>query len=271
MNSTFGTATALTDGTDAKIDLNLLKNRISFTTDIHQSRRRALSITQCTERGTTYKTNDFYTIARLAKQYDLKVHIDGARMVNAIAGQYDTIASGLNDQTWFADAVSLGFIKSGGQAADLLVVFDQNMATRIETTLKSMGHLYSKSECWAAQILRLMDSGEWLNCARTANCKAKKLESALVNSGIEIEVPVESNAVFVRLSHQSRKQLRANGWTFRTYEDETSRFMTHWQTENSDIKALCSALRNTTNRTGLRQILVTSPQRNGFPPATTQV
>jgi threonine aldolase len=240
LNAKFGAANNFASGPHAKIDFRLLQDQLGFKTDIHQCRRRVLTITQCTERGTTYKHDEFCRIAKLAKQHNLRVHIDGARMINAIASEGSSLSSGLNDQTWFADAVSLGFIKSGGLAADLLVVFDEQLAKRVEVSLKSAGHLYSKSECHASQILSLMDSGAWLECGRTSNKMARKLEVELEALGVEIAAPVESNGVFVNLPPGTRKSLQSNGWIFRSYEDGSSRFMTHWQTNDDDIELLCS-------------------------------
>jgi hypothetical protein len=50
--------------------------------------------------------------------------------------------------------------------------------------------------------------------------------------------------VFVHLKPETRKSLQRNGWMFRSYDDGTSRLMTHWETNDADIELLCSHLQH---------------------------
>jgi len=50
----------------------------------HQVIPSALSITQATEAGTIYRTNEIAALAQIARQRSLAVHMDGARFANAL-------------------------------------------------------------------------------------------------------------------------------------------------------------------------------------------
>ena len=51
----------------------------------HEPKPSAVSITQPTEAGAVYSTAEVVAICQLAKRHGLKVHMDGARIANAVA------------------------------------------------------------------------------------------------------------------------------------------------------------------------------------------
>ena len=62
----------------------------------HQVIPSALSITQATEAGTIYRTNEIAALAQIARQRSLAVHMDGARFANALVRLNATPA----EMTW---------------------------------------------------------------------------------------------------------------------------------------------------------------------------
>ena len=54
--------------------------------------RLALSITQATEAGMIYRTNEIASLAEIARMRSLAVHMDGARFANALLALYATPA-----------------------------------------------------------------------------------------------------------------------------------------------------------------------------------
>ena len=137
---------------------------------VHQVQPAALSLTQATECGTVYTPDEVKALADLAKSRDWRVHMDGARFANAVAG----LGCHPGDVTWRAgvDILSLGAIKNAGMTAEALVIFDQSLADQIRFRRKRAGQLPSKGRFNAAQLLAYVEHDQWLATAAAANAGA---------------------------------------------------------------------------------------------------
>src|ERR1700732_961335 len=67
--------------TDGKIRAEQLTKAVAYAEDlgIHHVKPGAVTLTQATEWGTVYSRSELSAISDVAKQYDLPVHMDGAR------------------------------------------------------------------------------------------------------------------------------------------------------------------------------------------------
>ena len=75
---------------------------------------------------------------------------------------------------------------------------------------------------------------------------AKLLEAGLQKiPGVSISHPVQSNAVFARISKPVEEKLRARGWQFSTggVTPGDSRFMCSWDTTTEDVDMFVADLR----------------------------
>src|SRR5207249_10975985 len=80
-----GTKVLLLVGPDGKIEPKSIEHAVSKRTDIHYPKPRALSLTQATEVGTIYSLEDLRALTDVARQFNLRVQMDGARFANALA------------------------------------------------------------------------------------------------------------------------------------------------------------------------------------------
>src|SRR5262245_58810288 len=80
-----GTKVLLLHGKDAKIDPKAVESAVLKRTDIHYPKPRALSVTQATEVGTLYSVDELRALKEVARRFDLRVQMDGARFANALA------------------------------------------------------------------------------------------------------------------------------------------------------------------------------------------
>ena len=110
----------------------------------------ALSITQASEAGTIYRTDEIAALCEIAHERSLAVHMDGARFANALVRLNATPAQ----LTWRSgvDVLSLGATKGGALAAEAVVFFDPARAAFMGERRKRAGHLLSKHRFIAAQI-----------------------------------------------------------------------------------------------------------------------
>src|SRR5205814_9451957 len=131
---------------------------------------RAVSITQGTETSTVYALSEVRGIAEAARARRLWVHMDGARLANAIAFLGCTPA----EATWKAgvDVLSFGMTKNGALAAEAVVFFHAGDARDFEFRRKRFGHLVSKMRFVSEQLLCAIENHRWLRWATTANALA---------------------------------------------------------------------------------------------------
>ncbi|MCE9521850.1 MAG: low specificity L-threonine aldolase [Alphaproteobacteria bacterium] len=181
---------------------------------VHHVQPAAISLTQATERGTSYTPAEVAAISRIAKKDGMSLHMDGARFANALAFLKCTPA----EATWKSgvDALSFGVTKNGALAAEAVVFFDPKRAADFAYRRKRGGHLFSKMRFLSAQIEAMLDDGLWLKLAGHANAMAQRLSAGLAQlPGFALEHPVEANEVFIRLpSRAAMESIMAAGGKF---------------------------------------------------------
>lgn len=175
----------------------------------HQVNAAALSLAQATEAGTIYRTEELAALTSLAHAHGLLVHMDGARLGNALARMIVSPA----EATWKAgvDVLSFGATKGGAMAAEAVVFFDPKLAEAMPERRKRGGHLLSKHRFLAAQFEAFLEGDYWLALARHANAMADRLADGLRRAGLTIVWPVEANLIFAQLPRALDARLRAAG------------------------------------------------------------
>lgn len=211
---------------------------------VHQVQPHAISITQASEQGRVYRPQEVAAIGALARARGLGLHMDGARLANAIAHLHCTPAAVTVEAG--VDALSFGFIKNGGLSAEAMVFFDPALAERVRFARKQSGHLQSKGRYLAAQILALLEHDQWLANARAANAAAQELAGACAGRLIE---PVEANELFVILSEPEKTALRGAGFDFYDWPAPqgapgAARLVTAWNSDPVHVAALARAIAN---------------------------
>lgn len=237
---THGAKLTLMTGAGAKVSRDTLEEAIARNgADVHQVQPAALSITNATEYGLTYRPDEVAALGDVAKRRGLGFHMDGARFANAIA----FTAADPADMTWRAgvDVLSFGFTKNGGMNAEGLIFFDPARAETVRRLQKRSGHLWSKGRFAAAQSLALLENGLWLDNARAANRAAAALADAA--GAQRLAHPVEANELFVRLTPIEAAALRAKGFDFYDWGPGEARFVTSWDQDMAAVERLAAAIR----------------------------
>ena len=228
-----------TRGANGKIDLCQVEAALLRQHELHSHKPRVISLTQATELGTVYTVDEIRKISAFAKKHNMLLHMDGARFANAVAAlQY-----GPKEITWQAgvDALSFGGTKNGLAAGELVIFFNKRHSADFDYRAKQGGHLASKMRFLAAPWIALLENDVWLKNAQRANDAALRLASGLREYGVEIVLPIESNAVFVRLDAMIALKLRELGWDFYKFvEPDLYRLMCAWSANNEAITALLS-------------------------------
>jgi threonine aldolase len=244
-----GTKVLLLPGAHAKIDPKSIARAVKKRTDIHYPKPKALSLTQATELGTVYSLDELRAIHELAREFQLRVHMDGARFANAV------VALGVTPKelTWEAgvDVLCFGGTKNGLAVGEAVVFFNSELAREFDYRCKQGGQLASKMRFLSAPWVGLLQEGAWLRHAKHANAMARRLEQALRPlSNIEIPHPVQTNVVFARIPHEAVQGMYRRGWKFYTHvgSADEARLMCSWDTTEADVDAFAADLRELTGR-----------------------
>jgi threonine aldolase len=186
----------------------------------HHVTPAALSISQASEAGTIYRPHEIRALADIAHAHGLTVHVDGARLGNALARMNvspDEIICNAG-----VDVLSFGATKGGAMGAEAVIYFDPKRAEGMSARRKRGGQLLSKHRFIAAQIEAFLDGDLWMRLARHANCMADRLSDGLTKAGFPPKWPVEANEVFTALPLALCDRLQAAGAVFYRWDTETA-------------------------------------------------
>ncbi len=222
---------------EGRLTPELVRRHLEAERGVHQSRPRVLSITQATEWGTVYRPEQMAELARLAHEHGLLLHVDGARLANAAAALGVSLARLTREAG--ADVVSFGGTKNGLLAAEAVLFLRPEVAHDAPRVQKQGMQLASKMRFVAAQIEALLTGDLWLRNARRANEMAALLAERLAAvGGLELAVPVETNAVFLRVAPERLAALRrATGLPVWDPPRSIVRTMTAFDTTEEDVEA----------------------------------
>ena len=233
-----GAKLVLLDGEGAKLTPKTVGEACDgIRDDVHQVQPAAISITNATEYGLVYRAAEVAALGELAKRRGLALHMDGARLANALVTTGESAA----DVTWRAgvDTLSFGFTKNGGLNAEALILFRTELADQIAVRRKRAGHLLSKGRTLAAQILAMLEDDLWLDNARAANAAAQTLAEAARD---RLTQPVEANELFVRMTDAEGARLREQGFDFYEWGPDQIRFVTSWDSDLQDVDRLAATI-----------------------------
>lgn len=222
------------------------------TRGVHGPQRGAVSITQVTERGSVYSLDELKALTAVAKEFDLPVHLDGARFANAVVSLGCTPA----EMTWKAgvDVVSFGGTKNGCIGVEAVVLFDPKKAWEFELRRKRGAHLFSKHRYLSAQMQAYLSDELWLKSAKQANANCERLSSGLraIESVSFVHEP-QANMIFCAFPRAAHQRLHDAGALYYVWsgslegDDPTetleARLVCDWSISHADIDQFLDLVR----------------------------
>jgi threonine aldolase len=216
----------------------------------HHVTPSVLSLSQATECGTIYRVAEVKELADIAHRHNLAVHVDGARLGNALVRMNVSLA----EATWKAgvDALSFGATKGGAMGAEAIVYFDPKRGAEMQSRRKRGGALASKHRFIAAQIEAYLAGDLWLKLCRHANDMADALATGLTAAGCKPVWPVEANEVFAPITLAADKKLKAAGAMYYPWPGNDMgvgadrilvRLVTSFQTTKDDVEKFLAIVR----------------------------
>ncbi|CAI8210247.1 MAG: low specificity L-threonine aldolase [Planktomarina sp.] len=249
-----GAKLTLVCGPNAKMTSNNLRNLIlkEENRGAHGPQRGPISLTQTTERGTVYSLEEIKNIASVAKEFNLPLHMDGARFANAL----QALGCSAAEMTWKSgvDAVTFGGTKNGLMAVEAVILFNPKHAWEFELRRKRGAHLFSKHRFLAAQMQSYLANDLWLNLAQKANQSCARLVKGLKeNSEVQLDFEPVTNMVFAHWTRASHQRLHAAGAQYYVLAGDyttgpksemlPARLVTDWSATNEDVDKFLDILR----------------------------
>lgn len=236
---------------DGKLTIDLVKRHLHGIGVEHHVQPRVVSITQSSELGTVYGTDEIRTLADFAHANGLLLHMDGARISNAAA------ALGLPFRAFTRDAgvdvLSFGGTKNGIMGGEAVVLFPSPAGRGVRGKgdfkfIRKQGlQLASKMRYIAAQFDALLDDDLWLRNAQNANAMARRLVNA-VKDVTPIAYPPQVNAVFAIVPKKAVPALLQHSffyeWTEHDDEHIVVRWMCAWDTTEEDVDRFAAAVKD---------------------------
>lgn len=228
---------------DGKLTPKIIQPFLSRVGNVHNTQPKVISISQSTELGTVYTVEELKTICNFAHSNNMYVHLDGARISNAVA----TLGIGLKESTVDCgiDIMSFGGTKNGLMVGEAILIFNDELKTNAAFYQKQSTQLYSKNRFMAAQFNALLTHNLWLRVAKKANEMAQLLEAQIKDiPEVQITQKVEANAVFAIIPSVIIEPLRQlypfYEWNEQTHEQ---RWMCSFDTTAEEVTEFVSKLK----------------------------
>lgn len=207
-----GAKLTLVPTNDAKMTPHNLRKAITGegTRGVHGPQRGPVSITNVTECGTVYSVPELRALTQVAREFDLPVHLDGARFANAVAATGASPA----EMSWKSgvDVLSFGGTKNGAMGVEAVIFFDPKHAWEFELRRKRGAHLFSKHRFLSAQMSAYLNDGLWLDLATRANAANARLARGLKSiENLEYVHEPQANISFAKWPRASHRRLHDAG------------------------------------------------------------
>lgn len=220
---------------DGKLTPELVKIHLHGFGFEHHAQPKVISITQTTELGTLYSPDEIRLLADLAHANDMLLHVDGARIANAVSSSGNGFKKMITDTG--VDILSFGGTKNGLMYGEAIVFLKDGIDKKFKYFRKQGMQLASKMRYISTQFTTYFENELYLQNASHANKMAKLLANELQSvKGIQITQNVQANAVFAIIPKETIPLLLKE-FFFYIWNEHTNevRWMTSWDTTESDI------------------------------------
>lgn len=211
--------------------------------DQHHPQAKVISISQSTEYGTVYTTEEIQSIAAVARKHNLYLHMDGSRICNASASLNQPFSSFTKNAG--VDVLSFGGTKNGMMFGEAIIFLKPGLGDGFKFIRKQGMQLHSKMRFIAAQFDALLSNDLWKRNSMHANAMAKLLEAEIGRcEKARITQSVDANGVFINLPADVIPKLQEESF-FYVWNELTNevRLMCAFDTSETEVRNFGKRLR----------------------------
>ena len=233
-----------------KIDLGDLEMKIRSLHRLHAPLPGLISVTQPTECGTVYSKNELHMIALFCRKHHLMLHIDGARLFNALAFMQCSLREFISISR--PDVLTLGGTKAGLMFGEAVLFFNPGKFRHLDVLHKRSTQLASKNRFVAVQYNAILKNERWRKMAGYSNRLAKYFENKLrAVDGNAIAYPVETNTIFVKMEKEVYARLiKTAGFYWWNEPAELARFTFSFSNTKDEIGRFMASYKKILHRAG---------------------
>ncbi|MBF0777787.1 threonine aldolase family protein [Streptococcus cuniculi] len=202
-------------------------------------------ISHPTEYGTLYSKQELSELARVCRDYQIPLFLDGARLGYALAAR----ATDLDLQTIaeLTDVFYIGGTKMGALIGEAVVFTKQNQPKHFISIVKQHGALLAKGRLTGIQFDRFFTDDLYLELGKHAIEMAEQLIALLEEKGYRFYLQSPTNQQFLLVTAEDLEKLDKAEVCYGFWEkyDETYtiiRLATSWSTSQADMDALAEVL-----------------------------
>ncbi len=201
-------------------------------------------ISHPTEFGTLYTKAELEALAKVCREYDMPLFLDGARLgYGLMSGETDVT---LEDIARTCDVFYIGGTKVGALCGEAVVFTRNNRPAHFVNAIKKRGALLAKGRLLGVQFDALFTDSLYFELSRHAMEMAQELRAVLHEKGIEFYLESPTNQQFVILDdakvEELKKQVSFSFWEKCDAHHTVVRFCTSWSTTREDLEFLRAVL-----------------------------
>lgn len=224
-----GASTALVHGTRGKMTPEQVEAHIRPLDNVHFPETKLVSLENTCNKGggTFYTLAEIAAIANICRRHRLALHLDGARVFNALTASGDDA----QDYGRHFDSVSVCLSKGLGAPVGSVLLGSSDFIRRARRVRKVLGGGMRQAGYLAAACLYALDNH--VGRLQEDHRKAKEIEAALMQTDyVESVLPVETNIVIFKLNDKYSDRtfvdvLAGRGIRAASFGPQMIRFVTH--------------------------------------------
>lgn len=234
----------LLDGDRGRISASLVEAAINPEGDEHLTRTSLVTLENTMNKGggSIYDLEEIQKIRQVCDKYNLRLHLDGARIFNALVETNETPAQ--HGQLF--DTLSVCFSKGLGTPVGSVLLGTKEMMWEAKRVRKALGGAMRQSGYLAAACLYALD--HHVERLKEDHSKARMIGNTLTGAAyVRNVLPVETNIVIAELDGISPKEyltkLQAYGVLAVAFGPDAVRFVTHLDVTDDHASEVATALR----------------------------
>ncbi|WP_407481834.1 threonine aldolase family protein [Elizabethkingia meningoseptica] len=234
------------DGEYGKLSATMVKDAVNNPDDIHQPITRLVALENTTNKGggSIYDFNEIKKIKQICTDHNLILHLDGARLFNALIETPETP----EDYGNVFDSISICLSKGLGCPVGSLLIGTRTFIEQARRARKAMGGGWRQAGGLAAAGIYALD--HHISLLKDDHRRAKEVGKLLLeNTVIERLYPVESNIVIGELpttvlATDFVTQMKEKNILCSPFGKHLVRFVTHLDFTDEDLSTLENILRD---------------------------
>lgn len=197
-------------------------------------------ISHPTEYGTLYTKEELNSLAKVCRQHEIPLFMDGARLGYGLMSENTDVT--IEDVAKYCDIFYIGGTKIGALCGEAIVFTKNNEPKNFTTIIKHHGALLAKGRLTGIQFLELFTDDLYFKISKHAIDMAKKVKNGFLENGYQVYFDSPTNQQFFVLSNDKIKELekKVKFAVWEKYDDNhrVVRFATSWATTEENVEQL---------------------------------